>query len=169
MGCLADARSFRFDAAHYVGIDPPEELVQSRGWSFSKDTHGADGFIGFGNSSTSAVASFDLPCAGEKRMLDIGYLLSYRGMGAVKVVVDGYGSGPQERSTVIDGLWTTMASVQGYHVVSIPEGRSATRVTFEVLSEQTEVAYASFLSKAGNDDGSVRVDRKFKLVNMQCC
>lgn len=35
------------------------------------------------------MASFDLPCSGKRGILDIGYVVSYNGFGAVKVVIQG--------------------------------------------------------------------------------
>lgn len=165
MGCLADERSFRLETIEFVGVAPPRELVQSTGWSFMQEKHGNPAFIGFGNSSEKAIASFDLPCAGDRGVLDIGYLLSYGGMGAVKVAVEGL-----DKPVVIDGLWGTIVSVQGYEIISIPTGLDTVRVTFEVLSVESEAPYAAYLfnATAGSEDRA-RGDRKFKLVSMQCC
>lgn len=161
IGCFAADAPYLLDTSKYVGKDPPQELVQMAGWSFSKDTHGDAGLIGFGNSSTLAAVSFDLPCSGEKRVLEVKYLKSYQDMGAVKAVVE------HENSTVImDGLWGSMSSLKGYHAFALPEGLDTIRVTFVMLSEQTEKSYESFLY---NTTKIVRADRKFKLLDMQCC
>ncbi|MEP5088473.1 MAG: hypothetical protein ABJR23_03515 [Paracoccaceae bacterium] len=171
MGCLADERSFVLDAGAFVGLPPPKEQTESVGWSFSEDTHGDSGLIGFGNSSRKAVISFYLSCRGRKQVLDIGYLKSYSGMGAVKVVVSGSDINPDDDTgngsnsstvVVVDGLWETQASVPGYEVIPIPSGFDTIRVTLEVLSAETEAHHSAFLTHlAGNDSDSVRLDRKF--------
>lgn len=179
MGCLAHERSFVLDASAFVGLPPPKQQVGSVGWSFSEDTHGDSGLIGFGNSSQKAIVSFDLPCAGERQVVDIGYLKSYIGMGAVKVVVRGSDKGPDDGESghdsndavvIVDGLWETRASVPGYEVIPIPSSLDPVRVTFEVLSADSEAMHSRFLTHvATNESDSVRVDRKFKVVRMQCC
>lgn len=176
---MADERSFVLDAGAFVGLPPPQEQVESVGWSFSEDTGGARGLIGFGNPSPPAVVSFDIPCAGERRVLDIGYLKSYSGMGAVKVVVRGCAADTHGESdadsnsdivVVLDGLWETQASVLDNVVIPTPSGFDTIRVTFEALSVDTETSYSSALSgMAGGDSDRVRIDRKFKVVRMQCC
>ena len=190
MGCLADERSFVLDATAFVGRPPPEQQVESVGWSFSQDQRGNSGLIGFGSSESKATVSFELPCGGPRRVLDIGYLLSYIGMGAAKVVVsrldpnggsdkdskevDGVVSGEDDSSddvvVVIDGLWDSRASVQGNEVIPLPDGFDSIRVTFEVLSADTETLYARFLSDSNTrESGNIRRNRKFKVARMQCC
>lgn len=69
------------------------------GWSFSEDTpDGSSGLLGFGNSSRTAMISFDLPCRGRRRVLVVGYLNNYRGMGAAKVEVRGSDTDPEDES-----------------------------------------------------------------------
>lgn len=179
MGCMADERSFVLDTSAFVGLPPPEQQVESVGWSFSQDKRGNSGLIGFGNSKSKATVSFELPCAGPRRVLDIGYLLSYSGMGAVKVAVNGSSTDPNgvpdkdskdDVVVIIDGLWESRASVQGNEVIPIPNGFDSVRVTFEVLSADTETLYARFLSDiATHESDNIRRDRKFKVVRMQCC
>ena len=177
MGCMADKRSFVLVAEDFVGLPPPEQQVESVEWSYSKDTRGKSALIGFGNSSHEAIVSFDLPCTGPRRVLDIGYLSSYIGMGAVKVVVRGSDTDPNDRpdkdknsNDVIDGLWGSKASVQRNELIPIPNGSETIRVMFEVLSADTEESYTSFLVDAGGSKlDSVRQDPKFKILRMQCC
>lgn len=155
--------------AKFVGKDPPPELVQSTGWSFVEASH-TGGFLGYGNSSAKAFASFELSKAGEMGILDIGYLLSYEGMGAVKLSVEWEAMGADHTEMVIDGLWGSAASITGYKLISIPEGATTTRVTFENLSANTETLYSSqlFNNNAHLKDG-VRGSRKFKIASLQCC
>ncbi|CAM9361745.1 unnamed protein product [Laminaria digitata] len=180
MGCLARERFFVLDASKFMGLPPPKQQVDSVGWSFSEDTHGDSGLIGFGSSSPKAIVSFDLPCAGETGVLDIGYLKSYTGMGAVRVAVRADGTDADGESNkdsnetvaVIDGLWETRASELDYAVIPIstPSDVDTIRVTFEVISADTEASYSSLLSGVvGSKSDSVRIDRKFKVVRMQCC
>lgn len=164
----------------------------------------------------AAIATFDLPCSGHHGILDVGYFLSYDGMGAVKVKIEatpeelarrrqepnfglhhplatqrgaaahggldipndpsqGKERGRDEEDsdmsfvTIVDSLWGTRASVMGYQAMSIPRGIRGgdIRVTFEILSAAKEMEY-----DVGLDDNGERLDRgdrKFKLVNMQCC
>ena len=176
---MADERSFVLDARAFVGLPAPQEQVESVGWSYSTDTSGEDGLIGFGSAPHPAIVSFDLPCAGERRVLDIGYLKSYDGMGAAKVVVrgsyadtDGESDNDSNGITVLvlDGLWETQASILDNVVIPTPSGFDTIRVTFEALSADTEALYSSALSGVvGTGSDGVRVDRKFKVVRMQCC
>lgn len=142
MRCMVGERFFALDTCAFVGIPPPKQQVESVGWSFSKDTGGEEGeLIGFGNSLQKAIVSFDLPCAGEKRVLDIGYLKSYSGMGAVRVTVSGSQThrddGDSDKDSegtyvvVIDGLWERRASVLEYAAIPIRSGFDTIRVTFE--------------------------------------
>lgn len=179
VGCMAEERSFKMNTASFVGLPPPQEQVESVGWSFSKDGRGRGGLIGYGNSSRQATVSFDLPCAGARRVLDIGYLKSYSGMGAVKVEVrgsDGDTDGESDAGSdgtsvvVVDGLWESRASVLEYAAIPTPSGFDTIRVTFEAISSEAEASYSSFLSDAvGSEADSVRIDRKFTVVRMQCC
>ena len=176
---MAEERSFKMNTAAYVGLPSPEEQVESVGWSFSNDARGGRGLIGYGNSSQQAIVSFDLPCGGAKRVLDIGYLKSYSGMGAVRVVVRGADTDPNGKSdkesdgdtvVVIDGLWKSRASVLDYAVIPTPIGFDAIRVTFEALTANTEASQSSALSDVDeSESGDVRMDRKFIVVQMQCC
>lgn len=176
---MADERSFILDARAFVGLAAPKEQVESVGWSYSMDTGGEGGLIGFGNSPHPAIVSFDLPCAGERRVLDIGYLKSYGGMGAARVVVrgsyadtDGEADNNSNGGTVVvlDGLWETQASILDNVVIPTPGGFDTVRVTFEALSADTEAPYSSALSGVvGSESDGVRMDRKFKVVRMQCC
>lgn len=171
---MAEKRSFIMNTAVFIGLRPPQEQVESVGWSFTKDSHGRGGLIGYGNSSRQAMVSFDLPCAGDRGVLDIGYLKSDRAMGAVRVVVRGSGAEPDDLSdetvTIIDGLWQSRASVLEYAAIPTPNGFDTIRVSFESLSADTEVSYASLLAGVvGKDADSVRMDRKFTVVRMQCC
>lgn len=163
MGCMGYERLFRLDAENFE-----EVLVQSEGWSFSSsnETHGEIIFLGFGNTpSQQAVATFDLPCTGQRPVLDIGYLLSYEGMGAMKVTVAGSGA-----NVVVDGLWGSLASVGGYKAISIPEGSRKTRVTFEILTVESEAPYSRALynGTAHTAEMDVRGRRQFKITSMQC-
>ena len=176
---MAEERSFKMNTAAFVGLPPPEEQVESIGWSFSKDGRGRGGLIGYGNSSQQAIVSFDLPCAGARRVLDIGYLKSYSGMGAVRVVVRGADTDPDGKSdkesdgdsvVIVDGLWESRASVLDYAVIPTPIGFDTIRVTFEALTVNTEASHSSALSGVvGSESDNVRIDRKFTVVRMQCC
>ena len=179
MGCMAEERSFDMKTAAFVGFPPPEELVESVGWSFSKDEQGRNGLIWYGNTSQQAIVSFDLPCTGERRVLDIGYLQSSYGMGAVKVSIRAADTDPvgefdkdSDGATVVvvDGLWETRATVQNYAVIPTPIGFDTIRVTFEGLTSDTESSYSSALSDAiGSEADIVRADRKFFVSRVQCC
>ncbi|CAM9527097.1 unnamed protein product, partial [Laminaria digitata] len=176
VGCMAEERSFDMNTGHLEGHPPPEELVEAVGWSFFKDASGKRGLIGYGGNSTlKAIVSFDIPCAGERGVLDIGYLKSYTDMGAVLVTIRGAGIDPDDLSTetapvVIDGLWVSRASVEDYAAIPIPSGFDTVRVTFEVLSVVTEPLYSDFLSGvAGTESDGVRKGRKFLVERMQCC
>lgn len=71
--------------------------------------------------------------------------------------------------TIVDGLWGTKASMLAYDTILLPPGvrNGDIRVTFEILSEVKEKEYdANFKAVVKEKD---RGDRKFKLVNMQCC
>ncbi|CAN0090206.1 unnamed protein product [Sphacelaria rigidula] len=71
--------------------------------------------------------------------------------------------------TIVDALWRTRASVMGYQAMPIPRGIRGgdIRVTFEILSEAKELEYDVDINESG--ERRDRGDRKFKLVNMQCC
>ena len=126
---MSEERSFKINTAVYAGLPPPEVQAKWVGWSLSKDGRGRGGLIGYGNSSQQAIMSFDLPCAGARRVLDIGYLKNYRAMGAVRVVVRGAETAPDVKSgkesdgatvVVIDGLWKSRASVLDHAVILTP-------------------------------------------------
>lgn len=180
MGCIVGERSFELDMSKFVGTPPPKQQTESVGWSFSEDTGGEEGgLIGFGNSPQKAIVSFDLPCAGENRVLDIGHLKSSSGKGAVRVTVSGSQTdrgGDSDKDSegssvvVIDGLWDSRASVLDYAAIPIPHSLDTIRVTFEVLSADTEASYSRFLAGAvGAKSDGVRKYRKFKVLRMQCC
>ena len=179
MGCMEDERSFILDTGKFVGVPPPAEQVETVGWIFSTDTGHEGGLVGFGNSSRKAIVSFDLPCGGEQRMLEIGYLKSYSGMGAVRVEVGGSHTRPNGEAdmdpsattvAIVDGLWESRASLLDYAAISIPSNVETVSVKFEVLTADTEVSYSSALSGvAGSEADGVRRARKFKVLRMQCC
>lgn len=172
LGCLADERSFSLEAYRYVGFDPPKELLSSTNWSFIPDTQAAPGMIGFGSSPSDVIATFELPCPGKRRILDIEYLVSYEGMGVVHLTVAGTNGEQPSMSVVMDGLWTTPASLYANKVLHLPDETGPIRVTFELLSPQKEASYSSLHANAvAVLDGaeSLRGDRKFKVVRMQCC
>ena len=170
---------FILDASKFVGLPPPAQMVESVGWSFSEDERGPGGLIGFGNSSTSAVVAFDIPCASERRLLDVGYLRSYIGMGAVKMVVRGSDTGSgdiagnhsnEDVVIILDGLWNTEASIIITEVIPTPSGIDNIRVTFEILSADKEPFHAK--PPPGvmvGREGDIRLDRKFKVSRIQCC
>lgn len=170
MGCVATPPSYAVEFGEYMDQPPPPELVSATGWSFL-NLHRTPGLTGFGNSSSSeaaAVATFDLPCGGSKRILDVEYLVSYEGMGAIKVTVDpapppphhdgegegegaaggdagGGGESSAASVTFVEGLWGSHASVPWFETISIPEAPEGgdledgtVRVNFEVLSADTE-------------------------------
>ncbi|CAM9457063.1 unnamed protein product, partial [Ectocarpus sp. 8 AP-2014] len=183
LGCLESTNSFELGLGGYLGTPPPSELVSTNGWSILQ-LAGAPGLTGFGNSSSNpAVAVFDLPCVGEKQILDVEYLVSYEGMGAVKVSVgqvDALGSSAANNSTsdvVVDGLWGSHVSIPAFETIDIPDKgtrapESMVRVTLEILSAEGERLYSPYLfAGVGNDveQTSVRGDRKFKLLSLQCC
>ncbi|CAM9369461.1 unnamed protein product [Ectocarpus sp. 13 AM-2016] len=154
LGCLAYPRSYAVQLGSYERGPPPVQLVSATGWSFSK-VAGKSGLIGFGKSSSNpAVATFLLPCSGERRVLDVEYLVSYEGMGAARV-------------------GGSHASVSLFETIPLPDTGGTTsegmvRVTFKILSAQEEISYASSrrLYKSGRH---LRGDRKFKLISLQCC
>lgn len=98
-------------------------------------------------------------------------------MGAVRVEVSGADTDPDgENGTtvvVVDGLWESRASVLDYAEILTSSDVDTIRVTFEVLSADTEVSYSRFLSDvagvAGREADGVRQARKFKVLHMQCC
>lgn len=180
LGCLAHPRSYAVQLGSYENGPPPVQLVSATGWSFSK-VAGKSGLIGFGKSSSNpAVATFLLPCSGERRVLDVEYLVSYEGMGAARVVVDarpeageGSAKGNSTSAVIVDGLWGSHASVSLFETIPIPDTGSTTsegtvRVTVKILSAQEEISYGSSrrLHKSGRH---LRGDRKFKLLSLQCC
>eukprot|EP00904_Undaria_pinnatifida_P003349 jgi/Undpi1/13014/HiC_scaffold_7.g02678.m1 len=177
--CMLESPLFILDASKFVGLPPPAQMVESVGWSFSEDERGPGGLIGFGNSSTSAVVMFDIPCASERGLLDVGYLRSYIGMGAVKMVVSGSDTGPgdiagdhsnEDVVIILDGLWNTEASIVITEVIPTPSGIDNVRVTFEILSADKEPLHAKppHGVMAGRE-GDIRLDRKFKVSTIQCC
>lgn len=172
LGCLAEDRRFHLDATTFAGLDPPKELLSATNWSFIADVHGVPGMIGFGSSPDEVSATFELPCPGKRRVLDIEYLVSYVGMGAVRLTVTGIDGDEPKMSVVVDALWKTHASLQQHKVFYLPDEFGPVRVTFELLSSQKEKPYANFLADGADSsrglDG-VRADRKFKLVRIQCC
>ncbi|CAM9420751.1 unnamed protein product [Ectocarpus sp. 13 AM-2016] len=183
LGCLESTNAFELELGGYLGTTPPSELISTNGWSILR-LAGAAGLTGFGNcSSNPAVAVFDLPCVGEKQILDVEYLVSYEGMGAMKVSVgqvDAHGRPVTNNSTsvvVVDGLWGSHVSIPAFESIDIPDkGTSApdsmVRVTLEILSAEGERLYTPYLfAGVGNDEEqtSVRGDRKFKLLSLQCC
>ncbi|CAM9468653.1 unnamed protein product [Ectocarpus fasciculatus] len=183
LGCLESTNAFELELGGYLGTPPPRELVSTSGWSVLQ-LAGAAGLTGFGNSSSNpAVAVFDLPCVGEKQILDVEYLVSYEGMGAVKVSVDrvdAHGGSETTSSTsvvVVDGLWGSHVSIPAFETIDISDkGTSApdsmVRVTLEILSTEGENLYTPYLfAGVGNDEEQtdVRGDRKFKLLSLQCC
>ena len=179
MGCMAYKPSFEMRTGRFVGLPPPEQQVESVMWAFSKDARGGGGLIGFGNSSANATVTFDLPCSGEKNLLDIGFLKSYTGMGAVRVVVKGFDSDADVESdkhsgdvvaVVVDGLWESQASMTEHVVISTQKGSDIIRVTFVVLSAYAETVYANFLPDVTTDESDMkRQDRKFKITSIECC
>lgn len=173
LGCLADQRSFHLDATTFAGLDPPGELLSARNWSFINDVHGVPGMIGFGSSPDTVTATFELPCPGTRRVLDIEYLVSYVGMGAVHLTIAPSDGAKPNISMVVDGLWTTHASLQQHQVFYLPDKFGPVQVTFDLLSPQMEASFSSFLADGGTDSSnsteSIRADRKFKLVRIQCC
>lgn len=172
LGCLADTRVFHLDATTFAGLDPPNELTSMTNWSFIKDVHGVPGMIGFGSSTDEVTATFELPCPGKRGVLDIEYLVSYIGMGAILLTVAGIDADEPNVSVVVDGLWKTHSSLQQHKVFYLPDTVGPIRVTFELLSPQKEESYSNLLAD-GEDNStisdSVRADRKFKLVRIQCC
>lgn len=144
------------------------------------------------------MATFDLPCSRNRGILDLGYLVSYDGMGAVKVVLEGSpealdvdvrreddlnGAGEElnvgldiaqheegvSPDAVIDAMWGTIVSIVTYRTMAIPEG-----IKNDIIRVTFEI-----LSEEGEIEhdtemnpsgkGRNRADRKFKLVSMQCC
>lgn len=182
LGCLGYPRSSIILLPNYLGKPPPRELVSATGWSFARLAGKQPGLIGFGNSSSTAMATFDILCTGERRVLDVEYLVSYEGMGAARVVVDARtgaedsnegGAKSSKSEVIVDGLWGSQASCSWYETLPIPDtGNTASeatvRVTFEILSALEEAKYAgsSHLFEA---EGNVRGDRKFRLLSLQCC
>lgn len=171
-GCQEDERGFSLNTHRYGAKPPPPELVSSSGWYF-KPNFAYDAFIGFGNSSTKAICSWELPCAGGKGRLDIGYIRSYESMGALKVDVNTEGN-PIGTTAILDGMWETHASVRMYSVVPIPGGSGKVTVTFEILSPEEEDSYAEVFSttavtNSGVAAGIVRGDRKIHIMTLQCC
>ncbi len=186
MGCVATPPSYAVEFGEYMDQPPPPELASATGWSFL-NLYRTPGLTGFGNSSSSeaaAVATFDLPCAGSQRVLDVEYLVSYEGMGAIKVTVDpapprqdgegdgaadgvdGDGGGGESGAasvTFVEGLWGSHASVPWFETISIPEAPEGggpvdgtVRVTFEVLSADTERLYdpPALFLDAGEDQNA---------------
>lgn len=172
--CLDYKRSFFIRTGQYVGKAPPEELVSASGWHFmSMSPVHPNGFIGFGNSSTKAIASWKLPCGTRTERLEIGYLRSFANMGAVKIDVSREGN-PVGTTTIIDALWETHASEEVFKVAPIPDGDGAVLVSFEVLSSDTEGYYAEVVpSSAFTGDGfpigTARAHRKFRISAIACC
>lgn len=172
LGCLADARLFHLDATTFVGLDPPKEVISMTNWSFIPDVHGVPGMIGFGSSADEVTATFELPCPGKRSVLDIEYLVSYIGMGAIILTVTGIDVDEPSLSVVVDGLWKTRSSLQQHQVFYLPDKFGPIRVTFELLSPQKEESYSTFLADEEDNSttsDSIRADRKFKLVRIQCC
>ncbi|CAN0249051.1 unnamed protein product [Ectocarpus sp. 12 AP-2014] len=181
LGCLGYPRSSTVPLFSYLGRPPPRELVSATGWSVAQNA-GRPGLTGFGNSSNTAIATFDIPCSGERQVLDVEYLVSYEGMGAARVIVDarpgaeysnGGGANSIASEVIVDGLWGSQASVSWYETIPLPDtGNTASdatvRVTFKTVSaeEETQPDISSHLFDA---DGDVRGDRKFKLFSLQCC
>lgn len=169
VGCLWHKRTTKIELGRFVGGDPPPQLQSSQGWNFQKE-HGKPGFIGYGNASTPAVASFDVSCFGQKSVLELEYLLSYDGMGVVQVVVDSNDPKQQSNTTVvIDGLWNSLASVPWFQTIAIPKDLETVRVTFQILSSESEPANESLSSNEGIVGPSGRGPRKFELYSIQCC
>lgn len=169
MGCVGSEKSTSLDLSLYVRAPPPEQLVSSDGWRFLNTGHGA-GLVGFGNSSTPAVASFVITCTGQKRSLDIEYLVSYEGMGVVSVAIDSNENGQPLSSQNIDGLWSSLASVPWVYSMPIPGASESIRVTIQTLPAKDESAYEGYSSRdIRMRDNRVRGDRKFRLIRMQCC
>ena len=176
---MLESPLFILDASKFVGLPPPAQMVESVGWSFSEDERGPGGLIGFGNSSTSAVVTFDIPCAGPRRLLNVEYLRSYIGMGVVKVVVGGFDTGSggmagnhtnEDVVIILDGLWNTQASTIITEVIPTLSGAENIRVTFEILSADKEPLYAKPpLGGMAGGEGGIRLDRKFKVSRLQCC
>lgn len=164
VGCLGTKKVTRIELGQYVGKPPPKQLVSATGWSFLNTGHAA-GFVAFGNSSTRAEASFNLSC-GHMRHLDLEYLLSYEGMGAVSVAVTSNEIGP---TMVIDGLWESRASVPWFRTVPIPGDSKSVLVTLSIMSAENEEDKKPSLSNSDMNKPSLRGDRKFKLISMQCC
>lgn len=165
LGCVAATDDvFRLDTSQYVGQEPPLEVVEATGWCFKDDISGAPGLIGYGNSSRNLV-TFDLPCEGNRSVIDIGFLASYEGMGAARVMVHGEDSaGLRNTSKVIESMWGARASEEIHRIISIPQHLETTRISFEVLSAEMEEEYSLRAEIA-----ELRRDRKFKLMNIQCC
>lgn len=173
-GCLGSVRSTRIELGEYLSKPPPEQLVSAPGWAFRppETGHGDPGLIGFGNSSSPAIASFNLSCTGQRRSLDIEYLLSYKNMGAVEVKVDAYDTDEPSpgASVIIDGLWGSPHSIPWFSTAPVPLGSKWMQVTITILSAEEEKVNGSLLWDNGNDEGTgARGDRKFKLLSMQCC
>lgn len=167
IGCLTKHQGFRLDTDLFVGTNPPAELVESTGWAFASDVRGIDGLIGFGNSSETSIVVFDLPCKTSQGVIDIAFLSSYSGMGAARVGVEGSQS-DSKAWIIIDALWETSASITNNRVISIRGGFETVRVSFEVLSAAREAEFGSMVKNAF-EEGLDRLDRKFKIVSIQCC
>lgn len=167
LGCLGRERSTRIELGEYVDNPPPPQLESVQGWRFLETEHGK-GFVGYGDSSTPAIAKFVLSCAG--RSLDLEYLVSYEGMGAVQVVVDALDVEPPSTNTmIVDGLWESHASVPRFQTIPLPAHSTSIQVTIQVLSEANGMVHRSALSDNGIDERNNRGERKFKLFGMQCC
>ncbi|CAM9527033.1 unnamed protein product [Ectocarpus sp. 4 AP-2014] len=183
MGCLANRRSSVLELGNYLDAPPPEELVSVTGWSVLK-LSGEAGLTGFRKEATDpAVATFDFVCDGGEGLLDMEYLVSYVGMGAVMVEIEAgptagdlQDEGISNTSTVIvDGLWDSHASVSSFETIPIPDagGGGNVRVSLRILSAEEERSSSSsrlFDFKGDEDrEKEVRGDRKFKLISLQCC
>lgn len=168
LGCLGKERSTNIDLSEYVGKNPPSELEFVQGWQFLQTAHGP-GFFGYGNfAATPAIAKFRLSCPGGS--LDLEYLMSYEGMGAVLVVVEALDVEPPVNTTVtIDGLWETRASLPWFQTIALPEDSTSIEVTIQVLSEKDATVQRSALSDYRVGQRNNRGDRKFRLLGLQCC
>lgn len=110
------------------------------------DVRGVPGMIGFGSSPDVVTATFELTCPGKSRMLEMEFVMSYIGMGAVLLTVTEIDGDEPNVSVVVDGLRNTHFSLQQHEVLYlIPGELGPIRVTFELLSPQKEKFYLSFL------------------------
>lgn len=168
LGCPGRERSSKAGLGEYVDQAPPPQLESVQGWQFVDTEHGP-GLVGYGNSATPAIAKFALSCPGES--LDLEYLLSYEGMGAVRVVVDTVDIEPRVSTTVIiDALWDSRESFPWFQTIRLPESSSSIHVTIQVLPDENAMINGSaLLPDNGVDEVNNRGPREFQILGIQCC